>query len=77
MVRLGEDLIKAFLDWLAPYSKTQGFVGYTRCDETPDSINLIHFEGEFVYYDSVALYKTPPVVGRVKITKSDSTTNDH
>src|SRR5262249_27895067 len=33
MVKLGGDLISAFLVWLAPYSETNGYVGYTYCDE--------------------------------------------
>jgi hypothetical protein len=76
MVRHGENLVKAFLDWLAPYCETQGFVGYTRCDEIPDVIDLIHFDDGTVYYNSVLLYKNPPVVERIKITKNDSEVNN-
>jgi hypothetical protein len=76
MVRHGDNLVKAFLDWLAPYCETQGFVGYTRCDEIPDVIDLIHIEDGTVYYNSVLLYKNPPVVERIKITKNDSEANN-
>jgi hypothetical protein len=64
----GEWLIAAFVHWLAPYSETQGFVGYTRGDESPDVTDLIYFENGDVYYNTVVLYKNPPEVKRHKIT---------
>jgi len=75
LVRSGDMLVRGFLDWLAPYSETEGIVGYTRCDETPDSADLIWFEKGTVYYFSIALYNDPPTVKQVKITKSDSAAN--
>src|SRR5215213_9531831 len=49
MIRGGDNLVKGFLDWLAPYSRTQGVVGFTRCDESRDYIYLIRFEERIVY----------------------------
>jgi hypothetical protein len=69
LLRRGSDRIAAFLQWIAPYSATQGFVGYTRCDETELSIDLIFFEAGDVYYNSIALHNDPPTVEKIKITK--------
>jgi hypothetical protein len=69
MVRGGEEMIAAFLHWLAPYCETQGFVGYTRCDETSDWIDLIYFDNGDAYYNSIALSDNPVNVKRKKLTE--------
>jgi hypothetical protein len=68
MVRRRGNLIAAFLDWLAPNSSTNGYVGYTRCDEVKQ-IDLIFFEDGDVYYTAVEMWRTPPGITRRKITK--------
>ena len=66
MVRRGDEIIPLFLQWLAPYMVTEGFVGYTRCDED-EQIDLIYFENGDVFYNSVRLWENPPQIERVKI----------
>lgn len=41
--------VEKFLDWIAPYSDTCGFVGYTRYEEDDDP-KLIYFNGGKVLY---------------------------
>lgn len=41
--------IEEFLDWLAPYSLTQGFVGYKRYEED-ENPTLIYIDGDRVIY---------------------------
>lgn len=41
--------IEKFLDWIAPYSCTTGFVGYGRYEEA-ESPTLIYFDKGAVYY---------------------------
>ncbi len=68
MVRWGGEVIEWFLHWLAPYSETEGFVGYTRCDEVPERVDLIYFESGEVYYKSIEMWEDPPHVSRRKLT---------
>jgi hypothetical protein len=68
MSKYGDELVAAFLDWLVPYSRSEGFVGYTRSDEEPQ-IDLIYFEEGAVFYDEIQMWKTPPTINRRKITK--------
>src|SRR5579862_1465876 len=65
MIRRNADQIEAFLDWIATYSQTNGFVGYTRCDEI-EEIDLIYFEDSYAYYNAVKFYKNPPTISRRK-----------
>lgn len=48
----GNFYVNGFLHWLSPYSDTQGFVGYTRTNETPE-ISLILFEKDKAYLAEV------------------------
>lgn len=57
IVKGGSSTIGSFVHWLAPYSQTEGFVGYTRCDEMPDEIDLISFADGDVFYYSTSLQK--------------------
>jgi hypothetical protein len=68
MIKYGDEMVAAFLHWLVPYSYTEGFVGYTRTDETPE-IDLIYFEEGTAYYQEVEMWNTPPTVKLIKITE--------
>jgi hypothetical protein len=67
------DLIASFLHWLAPYCRTQGFVGYTRCDETPENIDLIYIEHDHAYYRSIGYATKPPNLRVAKISEDGTT----
>jgi hypothetical protein len=54
MVRWGREILRAFVEWLWTYSKTRGFVGYSRNDETY-LITLIEFGEDRIYYKDVEL----------------------
>ncbi len=69
-IRGGEDLIFSFVHWLAPYSYTEAFVGYTQSPQTTAEIDLLYFFDGEVYWDSVSYYEKPPEVRRFKIVKS-------
>jgi hypothetical protein len=68
MIKWGYDTVKNFLDWIAPYSRTEGFVGYTRNDEV-EQIDLIYFENGAVFYTEVKMWPEPPTINRRKISK--------
>jgi hypothetical protein len=53
MIKAGQFQVMNFVHWLAPYSETKGFVGYTRCDEIPDWLHIIYFEEGSAYYRSI------------------------
>jgi hypothetical protein len=68
-VRLGSEVIKQFLEWLAPFiDHTEDFLGYTICDETTNHVELIYLEGGDIYYYSTQLWNNPPDIKKVKIT---------
>ena len=69
MVRAGDYAVAALLHWIAQYSQTEGFVGYTRCDEIHDVINHIHFYKGEAYYHQIDLGEDPPQVKKIKLTK--------
>ena len=46
------DEIQKFLDWIEPYMRTTGFIGYTRYEECEDPA-LIYHEGNQIIYRSV------------------------
>lgn len=44
--------IKHFLDWLAPYIETNGFIGYTKYEEFEDP-TLIYIEDDRAVFKGV------------------------
>ena len=46
------DEIKHFLDWIYPFTKTRGFIGYTRYEEN-ENPTLIYFTDRGVEYKEV------------------------
>lgn len=67
MVRRGHILIETFLHWLAPYVQGEAIVGFTRCNESLDEIDLISFKEGEVFLNSVEVYENPPVITRHKV----------
>ena len=48
--------IRKFLDWLAPYIETDGFIGYTRYEEC-ENPTLIYIEDGKVVFKDVYVYR--------------------
>ncbi|MBX3066612.1 MAG: hypothetical protein KF726_26770 [Anaerolineae bacterium] len=71
MVRSHGSLLASFLHWIAPYSQTQGFVGYTRCDES-SYISLIYFENGVVHYKDGDFFGSPKGMRHYTIAEDGS-----
>ena len=68
MLKYGDEMVATFLDWLLPYIRDEGFIGYTRSDEDPE-IDLIYFEEGAVFYEEIQMWNTLPTIKRRKISK--------
>ncbi len=66
MLKYGSDIVAAFLNWIAPHSRSEGFVGYTRSDEDPE-VNLIYFEDGAAWYKETQFWNTPPTIKSRKL----------